>query len=57
MNYVTYEISKNDYEQAQEHGAKYIITAHEVDEITDAVVEEVDGHYYLTFKRGKKGEK
>ena len=57
MNYVTYEISKSDYEQAQEHGAKYIITAHEVDEITDAVVEEVDGHYYLTFKRGKKGEK
>ena len=57
MNYVTYEISKSDYEQAQEHGAKYIITAHDVDEIIDAVVEETDGRYYLTYTRGKKGEK
>ena len=48
------EISKEEYEQAQEHGAKYIITAREIDEIADAKVEEIEGHYYLTYKRGKK---
>ena len=51
---VTYEISKEDFEKARHNGAYSLIGA-EIKQkylVTEAVVANVDGRYYLTFKRG-----
>lgn len=51
---VCYEISKEDYEKAQEKNAYVLIS----DSIKmgygcyGAEVKEADGHYYLTYSRG-----
>lgn len=51
---VNYEISKEDYEKAQEKGPYSIIG----DDVKigygcyGAKVFEIDGHYYLTYERG-----
>ena len=52
---VTYQISKEEYEQAKEKGAMSLITSPALlygYGVAGASVKEVDGQYYLTYSRG-----
>ena len=51
---VTYEITKDEYEQALENGADSIIgeAIHMGYGVYSSSVSEMDGKYYLTYERG-----
>lgn len=56
---VFYEISKDDFTKAKSEGAAALIGSdvRELYDITEESVFEIDGRYYMTFRREKRGKK
>lgn len=57
--FMEYEISKDDFTKAKSEGAAVLIGSdvRELYDITEESVFEIDGRYYLTFRREKRGKK
>lgn len=56
---VFYEISKDDFTKAKNEGASALIGSdvRELYDITEENAFEIDGRYYMTFRREKRGKK
>lgn len=54
MTRVSYEITKEDFEKAKEHGVLFLIGESIICGygVYGAEVKEIDGKYYLSYERG-----